>query len=388
MVQCAAESIKKGLDILESKDYEGAIRYFTELHKTYSEEKSDVNISITLSLLGLAKYLLNRNNYGESLKILNDAQYMADFTKNNTAKIVNEYASGTIEFGEGSKQTALLHYENAKNASMISGDELSIVGYVLTRIKQIKSGMDFTLPVKSDPLVSLVKIGRSISAVTDIDILLKVIAEETKIAIQADRCTVFLLDKEKNELWSKVALGMDSQEIRFPADKGLAGYVVKTGEPLNIPDAYNDDRFNPDVDKETGYKTNSILCLPIKNNNQEIIGAFQVLNKKEGVFTKGDEDLLVAIGGSASIALENAQLFEQQKELYKEQKELFECFIDTLATSIDARDKITAGHSSRVKLYSMLIVDELGCDEKFKELIEKAATLHDIGKIGIRDSVL
>ena len=218
--------------------------------------------------------------------------------------------------------------------------------------------------------------------------MLKVIAEETKIAIQADRCTVFMYDKEKNELWSKVALGMDSQEIRFPADRGLAGYVVKTGEPLNIPDAYNDSRFNPDIDKETGYRTKTILCMPIKNNNQEIIGAFQVLNKLNGVFTKGDEDLLAAIGGSASIALENAQLFEQQKELYKEQKELFESFIDTLATSIDARDKITAGHSSRVKLYSMLLVDELGCDEKFKELVEKAAILHDIGKIGIRDSVL
>ena len=286
------------------------------------------------------------------------------------------------------KDVALIHFENAKNIAVDSGDELSIMGYVLTRIKQIRNGLDFTLPIKSDPLVSLVKIGRSITAVTDINVLLKVIAEETKIAIQADRCTVFMYDKEKNELWSKVALGMDSQEIRFPADRGLAGYVVKTGEPLNIPDAYNDSRFNPDIDKETGYRTKTILCMPIKNNNQEIIGAFQVLNKLNGVFTKGDEDLLAAIGGSASIALENAQLFEQQKELYKEQKELFESFIDTLATSIDARDKITAGHSSRVKLYSMLLVDELGCDEKFKELVEKAAILHDIGKIGIRDSVL
>ena len=128
--------------------------------------------------------------------------------------------------------------------------------------------------------------------------------------------------------------------------------------------------------------------MPIKNNNQEIIGAFQVLNKNNGVFTKSDEDLLVAIGGSASIALENAQLFEQQKELYKEQKLLFESFINTLAASIDARDKITAGHSTRVKLYSMLIVDALHLDAKTKEIIEKAATLHDIGKIGIRDSVL
>lgn len=386
MSECNTEIIKKGLAFLEDKDYNNAIETFKSARESFKDNPP--YLSASLSLLGMALYMQDKNNYTEVLNLLNDAQYIAEFAKNNTAKIVNEYAKGTVGFGEGNKNTALMHFENAKNISIASGDELSIMGYVLTRIKQIKNGMDFSLPIKSDPLVSLVKIGRSITAVTDIDVLLKVIAEETKIAIQADRCTVFMLDKDKNELWSKVALGMDSQEIRFPADKGLAGYVVKTGEPLNIPEAYNDPRFNPDIDKETGYRTKTILCMPIKNNNQEIIGAFQVLNKLNGVFTKGDEDLLVAIGGSASIALENAQLFEQQKELYKEQKILFESFIDTLATSIDARDKITAGHSSRVKLYSMLLVNALDCDEKFKEIVEKAAILHDIGKIGIRDSVL
>lgn len=380
------EIIKKGLACLEDKDYDNAITIFTSARKDFKDNPQ--YLSVSMSFLGMALYLKDKNNYTDVLDMLNDAQYMAEFAKSSTAKIANEYAKGTVDFGENSKDTALLHFESAKNLSMVAGDELSIIGYVLTRIKQLKNGMDFSLPIKSDPLVSLVKIGRSITAVTDIDVLLKVIAEETKIAIQADRCTVFMLDKDKNELWSKVALGLGSQEIRFPADKGLAGYVVKTGEPLNIPDAYNDPRFNPDIDKETGYKTKTILCMPIKNNNQEIIGAFQVLNKNNGVFTKGDEDLLVAIGGSASIALENAQLFEQQKELYKEQKILFESFIDTLATSIDARDKITAGHSSRVKLYSMLLVNALDCDEKYKEIVEKAAILHDIGKIGIRDSVL
>ncbi len=386
MITCDKEVIKKGLTLLEDKDYNNAIETFK-----YAREKLKDNpelLSISLSFLGMALYLQDKNNCPNSLSLLNDAQYMAEFAKSNNAKIANEYAKGTIDFGENLRKSAALHFESAKNLSIVAGDELSIMGYVLTRIKQLRSGMDFSLPIKSDPLVSLVKIGRSITAVTDIDVLLKVIAEETKIAIQADRCTVFLLDKDKDELWSKVALGLGSQEIRFPADKGLAGYVVKTGEPLNIPDAYNDSRFNPDIDKKTGYRTKTILCMPIKNNNQEIIGAFQVLNKLGGVFTKGDEDLLAAIGGSASIALENAQLFEQQKELYKEQKILFESFIDTLATSIDARDKITAGHSSRVKLYSMLLVDALGCDKKYKEIVEKAAILHDIGKIGIRDSVL
>ena len=128
--------------------------------------------------------------------------------------------------------------------------------------------------------------------------------------------------------------------------------------------------------------------MPIMNNNKEIIGAFQVLNKIDGVFTKNDEDLLIAIGGSASIALENAQLFDQQLQLYREQKLLFESFIDTLATSIDARDKITAGHSTRVRMYSSLLAEAVGMSAKDRSLVEKAAILHDIGKIGIRDSVL
>ena len=379
--------IRKSLVALESKDYKTAQKQILEAQKIFKKNNETKYISICLSIIGMIDYLEDKSHYQSALALLQDSAYMAESANDNTAKLFYEISMGNINYCEKNNDVALLHFQNAKNYG-IKNDEFNMLGFILTRIKQIRSGLEFSLPIQSDPLVSLVKIGRSINALTDITELLKVIAEETKIAMQADRCTVFLLDKEHNELWSKVALGMDSQEIRFPADKGFAGYVVRTGESINIEDAYTDDRFNPEVDKETGYKTKTMLCMPIKNNNQEIIGAFQVLNKTRGVFTKNDEDLLVAIGGSASIALENAQLFEQQKELYKEQKLLFESFINTLAASIDARDKITAGHSNRVKLYAMLIVDALGLDEKTKELIEKAATLHDIGKIGIRDSVL
>lgn len=350
------ELVSKGLMLLENQDYTGAKNIILEARDLFKKNNSTKGLSICLSLIGMVEYLSDKNNYSKALALIHDGTSMAEICKDRTAKLFNELSLGNINFCERNNDVALMHYENAKNIG-IKNDEYSLVGYILTRIKQIKSGLEFTLPIKSDPLVSLVKIGRSINALTDINVLLKVIAEETKVAMQADRCSVFMFDKKKNELWSMVALGMDSQEIRFPADKGLAGYVVRTGESINIEDAYNDNRFNPEVDKETGYKTKTMLCMPIKNNNQEIIGAFQVLNKIDGVFTKSDEDLLAAIGGSASIALENAQLFEQQKELYKEQKLLFESFINTLAASIDARDKITAGHSSRVKLYSMLIVD-------------------------------
>ena len=382
-----SDLIKKSLLLLQQEKFEKAKDNIIKAENIYKKYDALKQISICLSIRGMIEYLIDKTNMEYALSLLEDGHHMAELSGESTAKLFYEFCLGSIDFCENNKDTALLHYQNARNYAMKS-DGFALLGYITARINQLQSGSDFTLPIQSDPLVSLVKIGRSINVLTDINVLLKVIAEETKIAMQADRCTVFLYDKERNEIWSKVALGMESQEIRFPADKGLAGYVVKTGETVNIQDAYTDSRFNPDVDKQTGYKTKNVLCMPIKNNNQEIIGAFQVLNKTHGTFTKSDEDLLVAIGGSASITLENAQLFKQQQELYKEQKLLFESFINTLAASIDARDKITAGHSDRVRLYAMLIVDALGLDEKQKEIIEKAAILHDIGKIGIRDSVL
>ncbi len=381
------ELIKKSLKLIDIKDYSQALKVVQKACEISREENLKERISVCLSLSGFIQYMLNPDD-AESLLLIKDSSFMAGRSEDITSKLVNELVLGNINFSKNNKDIALIHYNNALKLSTVN-DEFDLSDTINTRIKQLQNGLDYYLPTQSDPLVSLVKISRSITALTDIDELLTVIAQETKNAIRADRCTVFLWDKDDDELWSKVALGVEeSQEIRFPAGKGLAGYVVKTGETLNITDAYSDPRFNPEVDIKTGYKTKTILCMPIMNNNGEIIGAFQVLNKIDGVFTKNDEDLLIAIGGSASIALENAQLFDQQLQMYREQKLLFESFIDTLATSIDARDKITAGHSSRVRMYSGLLADKIGMNQKDKAVLEKAAILHDVGKIGIRDSVL
>lgn len=377
-------TIKQGLSYLDKKDYEQAQKYINKAYELSRNSNYVSGISISLSLSAFINYSLGNE---KGVSVADDGAFMAQKSDDITALLINEFVKGNINFAENNKDVALIHYNSALKYAA-QKDEYNLSDVINTRIKQLQNGMDYSLPTQTDPLVSLVKISRSITALTDIDELLKVIAEETRNAMQADRCTVFLWDKDSNELWSKVALGVGDKEIRFPADKGLAGYVVQTGETVNITNAYSDSRFNPEVDKSTGYHTKTILCMPIMNNNHEIIGAFQVLNKIDGVFTKNDEDLLIAIGGSASIALENAQLFDRQLQMYREQKLLFESFIDTLATSVDARDKITAGHSKRVRLYSGLIADEIGMDAKDKSLLEKAATLHDIGKIGIRDSVL
>ena len=257
-------------------------------------------------------------------------------------------------------------------------DNFSLIGDISTR----QSG-------NKDPFLALLRIGRSIAAETDLDKLLITIAQETQNALSADRCTVFLYDNDTDELWSKIALGMGRQEIRFPANMGLAGHVATTGETINIKDAYNDSRFNKEIDKKTGYKTNTILCMPMRNLNHEVVGVFQVLNKfGNESFSTEDEDLLIAIGSSTGIALENTRLFKRQQAMYEDQKKSFTSFINTLATSIDARDKITAGHSKRVTLYSIAISEKMGIEGDELEAIEYAALLHDIGKIGIKDSAL
>lgn len=388
-IETVESIIRKVFQCLDVKDYAGARNLTCDANKICQEIRYTEGLSVCMSIMSFLEYTADKNaNYEKAIKLLDDSAFLAQRAGSVTAILTNELIFGNINFSEENRDVALIHYNNALKLSR-DEDKYSLADTINTRIKQLQNNMDYSLPTKSDPLVSLVKISRSITALTDIDELLKVIAEETRNAMQADRCTVFLWDKESDELWSKVALGIDeSKEIRFPANLGLAGYVVQTGETINITDAYKDSRFNPEVDTKTGYRTRTILCMPITNNNKEIIGAIQVLNKIGGVFTANDEDLLVAIGGSASIALENAQLFDKMLQMYHEQKLMFDSFIDTLAMSIDARDKITAGHSARVRMYSTLLAQTVGMSPKEISLLAKAATLHDIGKIGIRDSVL
>ena len=342
--------------------------------------------AICFTLLALGAFMTKR--YDEYYQFMNDAQFLVEQSKDCITNIFHELALGHVNFTEKNSALYSINYNKARKLA-IKAQKADFFEKISTMLKCPPITHLSTHAQVKDPLIALVKIGQAVAAEKNIDSLIKTIAEETKIALNADRCTVFLYDKENNELYSKVATGLDDfKELRIPADKGLAGHVVKTGETINIKDAYTDKRFNKAVDKKTGYRTKTILCMPIKNFNQEIIGVFQVLNKFDETFTIDDEDLLVAIASSAGISLENAQLFERQSRMLEEQKIIFDSFIETLASSIDARDKITSGHSTRVKMYSVLIAKEFGMEKNDIYILEKAAALHDIGKIGIRDSVL
>ena len=341
--------------------------------------------AICFCLLALGAF--TKHDFNSFYQFMKDTSFLVDHSKCIITKILHEMLLGYVNFTEKNITLYAINYNNARKLS-IKNQKTDFFEKLNALLKCPPISHYNNHNQTKDPLISLVNIGQAVAAEKDIDLLIKTIAEETKTALNADRCTVFLYDKDSDELYSKVATGLDIQELRIPASKGLAGHVVKTGETINIKDAYSDKRFNPDVDKRTGYRTKTILCMPIKNFNQEIIGVFQVLNKFDEYFTPDDEDLLVAIASSAGISLENARLFEKQRKLLEEQKIVLDSFIETLATSIDARDKITSGHSTRVKLYASLIAHEFGMEQNDLYILEKAAALHDIGKIGIRDAVL
>ncbi len=355
--------------------------YSKEIEKSNVKELS---ISVLNCFTGLLLYL--KGEFTTALRYFKDSEILLSKNNNEYEKIFYNFILGYVNFCEKNNNLYMLHYNKAKK--LAEGKCEEYLAGLEDALKGIRNGSLYVSSVKNDPLLALVNIGQAVAAEKDIDKLMQTIAEEARNAVQADRCTVFLYDKETDELWSKVALGLGSQELRFNASQGIAGTVFRTGEIINIKDAYSDDRFNKEVDAKTGYRTETILCMPIRNIEQEIIGVFQILNKMSGYFTQEDEDILISIGSSAGISLENAKLFAQQQELLEEQRIVFDSFISTLAASIDARDKITAGHSTRVRMYATLIAEEFGLDKKELEIIQKAAALHDIGKIGIRDSVL
>jgi phosphoserine phosphatase RsbU/P len=168
----------------------------------------------------------------------------------------------------------------------------------------------------------LVESSKAMSSTLDLSELLARILDVAKSQADAERGTLFLVDEKSAEIWSLIAQGLEKQEIRLPLGKGIAGHVAKTGEIVNIPDAYADARFNPEVDKRTGYRTRNILCLPIRNKAGKIIASLQLLNKKKGVFTDEDADFLLTLSGHMALALENAQLHQQLIDKERMEKEL------------------------------------------------------------------
>jgi formate hydrogenlyase transcriptional activator len=221
----------------------------------------------------------------------------------------------------------------------------------------------------------LLKICQRMSSERNLAALLDLIANEATKLMGADRASLFLLDRERGELWSKVVLG--SEEIRFDARLGIAGAVALIGETINVEDAYQDLRFYKEIDLLSGYRTQSLLAVPLRTNNGEIIGTFEVLNKETGAFSKADEEILKALAGQAAISLENARLYEKMQQEIAQRKDAEQALKQT-ADELQAALAEVEQLKNRLQIENVYLQEEIKTEHNFEEIIGRSAALKKV----------
>ena len=226
--------------------------------------------------------------------------------------------------------------------------------------------------------------------------LLQLIMNYARELLEVEATSVWELDEQQNVLIPYVATGdhaAELKEITVPVGRGIIGHVVKTGTLVQVDDVSKDQRHYQQVDRQSGFVTRSILCVPLRAPNiqlgqergtlqESIIGGAQALNKRNnGVFTKDDIALFEAFASQAAAIL-------QFSRLYQETHELFMGVIKVVAGAIDAKDPYTQGHSQRVSEFSVAIAEELGRPKEEIYHVRIGGILHDVGKIGVPDAIL
>ena len=220
-----------------------------------------------------------------------------------------------------------------------------------------------------------------VSALREHDEIIGVLANMGKALTSSDRCTVWVVSDDRKTIWTKVAHGIDRLEL--PIDSGIVGSSIINKEKIMIENVYNDDRFNPDVDKQTGYETKSMLVIPMFDYDNEIIGAFQVMNNQsnKGSFDERDMQRLMLASTYAAETLIAVKLAEEVEETQRE-------VVFTMGAVGESRSKETGNHVKRVAEYSKILALAYGLEAEEAELLKQASPMHDIGKIAIPDSVL
>lgn len=231
-----------------------------------------------------------------------------------------------------------------------------------------------------DSMYTFIDVASTLTSELDFDRLFPLIIHKITEAMSAERTTLYIIDWDKNEIYSRVA--EEFPPVRLALGEGISGRVAKSGKTINVEDAWELPYFNRELDIKNNFRTKSVLCMPVSNRTGERIGVIQLFNKiGKKRFDAEDETFLIDLVGQAGIALENSLLLEEIMLS-------FESSISTLSATVDARHPFTAGHSARVTDYSLLISGEMGLTEEEMEVIKYAALLHDIGKIGIGDNIL
>jgi signal transduction histidine kinase len=165
---------------------------------------------------------------------------------------------------------------------------------------------------ESAQLEALLRLQQDLALEADIDRVLTRIVDTARSMLDCERATLYVVDQGKNELWSRILMERDVEEIRLPLDgRSLAAEVARSGHLLRIDAPYDDARFDPSVDARSGFRTRSMLVAPIDARDRRRLGVLQAVNDREGVFQEDDERFIQALAGSAGVALEYVQLSEE-----------------------------------------------------------------------------
>ena len=233
-------------------------------------------------------------------------------------------------------------------------------------------------------LEHLMELTEYVNSTLNIDTLFEMILEISTDTLGAEAGSILMLDDEKQTLRFAAVSGDKSgklKDLKVPVGEGIAGWVVRENKGVLITDAQSDPRFFRKADKKTDFTTKSVLAVPLRTKNS-LIGVVEVLNKKSSEpFNNDDMLMLEALANQAAVAIENAKL-------YANVKELFVNTVRSLATAIETKDVYTRGHSERVTMFAELIAKALGFTEEEIDNLNLAGILHDIGKIGVDESIL
>jgi len=229
-------------------------------------------------------------------------------------------------------------------------------------------------------LANLIAVASDLTSELEFDRLFPLIIGNVTEAMSAERTSLYVIDWEQREIWTKVSEGI--KQIRVPLGHGISGRVAESGMIINVADAWDLPYFDRSYDEMNRFRTRSVLCMPIKSRFGGNVGVLQVINKRgKDRFDEEDEIFLRGLTSQVGIALENSLLLDEIMLS-------FTSAISTFSAMVDAKHPFTAGHSDRVTEYSILIAKEMKLSNEEIEELKYAAILHDIGKIGIRDDIL
>ena len=189
-------------------------------------------------------------------------------------------------------------------------DPGSLVSGLATKLNEL----ELAVARQAERFAAMVDVGSQISAARDVDQLLRTVMDRLTSLLGAEAATLFMYDADTNELWSRVLKGSTLKELRVPVDRGVAGYVFRHGKTVVVGNAYDDSRFNPEVDRRSGFKTRSIIATPLKHVGGKVRGVLQVLDRRVDAFTVEDRALVEGIALQIAAVMDNVLLLEELKQ--------------------------------------------------------------------------